>query len=123
MSTILYIEDDAELRVMVHRMLSSQGFTVEMAEDGLDGVGKALTVKPDLILLDIYLPRLDGFGVLQRLKGDPDTSGIPVVAISAWPTGDNRRRVKEAGAVDFVAKPFQFDSLISLLQHHLPQPQ
>ncbi len=123
MSTILYIEDDAELRVMVHRMLSSQGFNVEMAEDGLDGVGKALTVKPDLILLDIYLPRLDGFGVLQRLKGDPDTSGIPVVAISAWPTGDNRRRVKEAGAVDFVAKPFQFDSLISLLQHHLPQPQ
>ncbi len=121
MSTILYIEDDAELRAMVHRMLSSHGFTVETAEDGLEGVGKALTVKPDLILLDVYLPRLDGFGVLQRLKGDPDTWGIPVVAISAWPTGDNRRRVKEAGAVDFVAKPFQFDSLISLLQHHLPQ--
>ncbi len=121
MSTILYIEDDAELRTMVHRMLSSHGFDVEMVEDGLDGVGKALEVKPDLILLDIYLPRLDGFGVLQRLKGDPETWAIPVVAISAWPTGDNRRRIKEAGAVDFVAKPFQFDSLISLLQHHLPR--
>jgi CheY-like chemotaxis protein len=119
MSTILYIEDDAELRNMVYRMLSSHGFNVETAEDGLEGVGKALEVKPDLILLDIYLPRLDGFGVLQRLKGDPDTWTIPVIAISAWPTGDNRRRVKEAGAVEFVAKPFQFDSLISLLQHHL----
>ena len=73
-------------------MLTNHGFNVETAEDGLDGVGKALEIKPDLILLDIYLPRLDGFGVLQRLKGDPDTWAIPVVAISAWPTGDNRRR-------------------------------
>ena len=120
MSTILYIEDDAELRNMVHTMLTAHGFSVEMAEDGLDGVGKALEVKPDLILLDIYLPRLDGFGVLERLKGDPDTWDIPVVAISAWPTGDNRRRIQEAGAVDFVAKPFQLDELISLLQSHLP---
>jgi len=120
MSTILYIEDDTELRTMVHTMLTSRGFNVETAEDGLEGVGKALEVKPDLILLDIYLPRLDGFGVLQRLKGDPDTWAIPVIAISAWPTGDNRRRIKEAGAVDFVAKPFQLDSLISLLQAHLP---
>ena len=121
MSTILYIEDDLELRTMVHRMLTTHGFNVETAEDGLDGVGKALEVKPDLILLDIYLPRLDGFGVLQRLKGDPDTWDIPVIAISAWPTGDNRRRVQEAGAIDFVAKPFQLDSLISLLQGHLPE--
>ncbi len=120
MSTILYIEDDAELRAMVRRMLTSRGFNVETAEDGLEGVGKALEVKPDLVLLDIYLPRLDGFGVLQRLKGDPDTWDIPVVVISAWPTGDNRRRTKEAGAVDFVAKPFEFDSLISLLERHLP---
>jgi len=120
MSTILYIEDDAELRSMVHRLLTSHGFSVETAEDGLDGVGKALEIKPDLILLDIYLPRLDGFGVLERLKGDPDTNAIPIVAISAWPTGDNRRRVQEAGAVDFVAKPFQVDELVSLLQGHLP---
>ena len=120
MATILYIEDDPELRTMVHRLLTEHGFNVETAEDGLEGVGKALEVKPDLILLDIYLPRLDGVGVLQRLKGDPETWDIPVVAISAWPTGDNRRRVDNAGAVDFVAKPFDLDSLVSLLQSHLP---
>jgi CheY-like chemotaxis protein len=119
MSTILYIEDDPELRTMVHHLLTEHGFSVETAEDGLEGVGKALEVKPDLILLDIYLPRLDGFGVLERLKGDPDTWAIPVIAISAWPTGDNRQRIREAGAVDFVAKPFQIDSLVSLLQVHL----
>ena len=121
MSTILYIEDDFELRTMVHRLLTDHGFSVETAEDGLQGVGKVLEIKPDLILLDIYLPRLDGFGVLQRLKGDPETWAIPVVAISAWPTGDNRRRIKEAGAVDFVAKPFQIDALVSLLQRHLSE--
>ena len=120
MSTILYIEDDPELRVMVHRLLTAHGFSVEMAEDGFEGVGKALDIKPDLILLDIYLPRLDGFGVLERLKGDPDTQAIPVVAISAWPTGDNRRRIRDAGAVDFIAKPFQVDSLIGVLQAYLP---
>jgi two-component system chemotaxis response regulator CheY len=91
-----------------------------VAKDGFEGVTKAQELKPDLILLDLYLPILDGFGVMERLKEDPDTHDIPIIVISAWPTGDNRRRVHEAGAIGFVAKPFQIEALINLIRENLP---
>jgi CheY-like chemotaxis protein len=121
MTTILYVEDDPEHCLLVGKLLNSRGFTVEMARDGLEGVAKAQELRPDLILLDLYLPRLDGFGVMKQLKEDPITSNIPIVVISAWPTGDNRRRVQDAGALGFVAKPFKVNELLDLIQGSLPQ--
>jgi CheY-like chemotaxis protein len=121
MTTILYIEDDPEHCLLVGKLLNSRDFTVEMARDGLEGVAKAQELRPDLILLDLYLPRLDGFGVMKQLKEDPITSNIPIVVISAWPTGDNRRRVQDAGALGFVAKPFKVNELLDLIQGSLPQ--
>lgn len=121
MTTILYVEDDPEHCLLVGKILSSRGFTVEMARDGLEGVTKAQELTPDMILLDLYLPRLDGFGVIKQLKEDPLTSDIPVVVISAWPTGDNRQRVQDAGALGFVAKPFKVDELLNLIRDSLPK--
>jgi DNA-binding response OmpR family regulator len=106
---------------MLDKMLTPRGFTVEMAEDGVEGVTKAREIRPDLILLDLYLPHLDGFGVMEQLKEDPHTHDIPIIVISAWPTGDNRRRVREAGALDFVVKPFQVETLVNLIQESLSE--
>jgi CheY-like chemotaxis protein len=121
MTTILYVEDDPEHCLLVGRLLNSRGFIVEMARDGLEGVAKAQELRPDLILLDLYLPRLDGFGVMKQLKQNTITSNIPIVIISAWPTGDNRQRVQDAGAKGFVAKPFKVDELLNLIRDVLPQ--
>jgi CheY-like chemotaxis protein len=121
MTTILYVEDDPEHCLLVGKLLNSRGFTVEIARDGLEGVAKAQELRPDLILLDLYLPRLDGFGVMKQLKEDPITANIPIVVISAWPTGDNRQRVQNAGARGFVAKPFKVNELLDLIQGSLPR--
>lgn len=121
MTTILYVEDDPEHCLLVGKLLNSRGFIVEIARDGLEGVAKAQELRPDLILLDLYLPRLDGFGVMKQLKEDPITSSIPIVVISAWPTGDNRQRVQNAGARGFVAKPFKVNELLDLIQGSLSQ--
>jgi DNA-binding response OmpR family regulator len=116
MTTLLYIEDDYDHRLLVTNMLSARGFTVETAEDGLKGVEFALQLQPDLILLDLLLPHMDGFGVMRSLKENTATQNIPVLVISAWPTADNRRRVREAGAREFVTKPFQADKLVDLIR-------
>jgi CheY-like chemotaxis protein len=121
MTKVLYVEDDAEHCLMVSSILTSQGFTVETAVNGLQGVDKARAWQPDVILLDLLLPRLDGFGVINYLKEDPTTQGIPIIVISAWPTTDNRRRVREAGARGFIAKPFQATELVNFIRETLPQ--
>jgi DNA-binding response OmpR family regulator len=119
MTVLLYIEDDESHRELATRMLTARGFTVETAEDGVEGVESALRLTPDLILLDLMLPHMDGFGVMRGLKENASTRNIPVLVISAWPTDDNRRRVREAGARGFVTKPFKADDLANLIRHIL----
>ncbi|GAB4537044.1 MAG: hypothetical protein Kow0063_23270 [Anaerolineae bacterium] len=119
MNRVLYVEDDAEHCLVISNMLTARGFTVETAEDGLKGVQKAREWQPDVILLDLLLPRMDGFSVMSNLKEDPDTQDIPIIVISAWPTADNRRRVREAGAQGFIAKPFQVEELVNLVRESL----
>jgi CheY-like chemotaxis protein len=123
MIRVLYIEDDTEHRLMLDNLLNSQGFTVETATNGLEGVEKARECEPDVILLDLLLPLMDGFGVMDTLKEDPATQNIPIVVISAWPTADNRKRVREAGAQDFITKPFYAEELVDIIRKCLPQAE
>jgi len=123
MIRVLYIEDDTEHRLMLNNLLNSQGFTVETATNGLEGVEKARECEPDVILLDLLLPLMDGFGVMNTLKEDPATQNIPIVVISAWPTADNRKRVREAGAQDFITKPFYAEELVDTIRKCLPQAE
>lgn len=120
MSRVLYVEDDAEHCLVVSNMLAAHGFTVETAENGLKGIQKAHEWQPDVILLDLLLPHMDGFSVMNSLKENPVTQDIPIVVISAWPTADNRKRVREAGARGFIAKPFQVEELVNLIRESLP---
>ncbi len=122
MSTILCIEDDADHRLMVHTILTSMGFSAAQARNGDDGVAMAKTLRPDLILLDLYMPKMDGFSVMKSLKEDPRTRSIPIVVVSAWLSGDHRQRALEAGAVDIVGKPYDPEALAVLIQNQLAVP-
>jgi CheY-like chemotaxis protein len=120
MTMILYVEDDAEHRLMMHTLLTSRGFAVELARNGVEGVKLAKEILPDLILLDLYMPKMDGFGLMEHLKKDPSTRNIPIIVVSAWPTGDHRQRAFNGGARAFVAKPYDTGSLINLINQNLP---
>ena len=122
MSTILCIEDDADHRLMVHTILTAMGFATAQARNGDDGVTMAKGIKPDLILLDLYMPKMDGFSVMKSLKEDPRTRSIPIIVVSAWLSGDHRQRAMEAGAVGIVGKPYDPEALADLIQRSLGVP-
>ena len=119
MPTVIYAEDDPDHRAMVRLTLRNTNITLIEAVDGQEALEKILTQSPDLVLLDLFMPRLDGFGVMETLKANPRTRHIPIIVLSAWPTGDNRKRTQEAGAIEFVAKPYEPTELVRLLQQTL----
>jgi two-component system chemotaxis response regulator CheY len=120
MTTILYVEDNPEHRLMMHTLLTSQGFDVEIARNGIEGMEIIREIPPDLILTDLYMPKMDGFGFIEHIKNNPITQDIPIIVVSAWPTGDHRQRAFECGALVFVAKPYDTDALVDLIKENLP---
>ena len=119
MPTVLYAEDDPEHQLMMRVVLKDTNITLVEAMDGQDALKKIRDYRPDLILLDLFMPRLDGYGVLKAIKSNPVTREIPVVVLSAWPTGDNRERAKKAGAIDFIAKPYKPIELAKQIKGYL----
>jgi len=101
---ILIIEDDKFLRELMSRKLVSEGFKIEEAIDGEEGLRKLQEIKPDLILLDLILPGLDGFEVLQRIKDNPSTGAIPVLILSNLGQRDEIEKGLKLGAADFLVK-------------------
>lgn len=101
---ILIIEDDKFLRELISRKLINEGFKIDEAIDGEEGLKKAQKVRPSLILLDLILPGLDGFEILERIKDDPSTSAIPVLILSNLGQRDEVERGLKLGAVDFLVK-------------------
>lgn len=103
---ILVVEDDKFLRELISKKLSNEGFSIVEAIDGEDGVKKIKEEKPDLILLDLILPNIDGFEVLAKAKADPSTSGIPVVILSNLGQDEEVQRGLKLGAVDYLIKAY-----------------
>ena len=112
MKKILYVEDNPESRLLVRRILESRGYQVTEAEDGLEAIQKAQEVSPDLVLMDINIPGMDGFEVATRLKSIPALQSVPVVALtaSAIMEGD-RERTLVAGCDGYLQKPVDVDRL------------
>lgn len=102
--TILIIEDDKFLRELISQKLKKEGFTISEAVDGEKGVTKAKTEKPDLILLDLILPGIDGFEVLAGIKKDHTVAGIPVIILSNLGQKEDIERGFNLGAVDYLIK-------------------
>jgi adenylate cyclase len=105
-STILVVDDDAVNRRLLERNLIADGHLVVVAKDGVEAVERLQNEPPDVVLLDVLMPRLDGFGVLEQIKSDPALQGLPVIMISGLEDFDSVVRCIELGAEDYLPKPF-----------------
>ncbi len=116
MPKILLVEDNEMNRDMLSRRLERKGYSVVMATDGQSGVEMALSEMPDLILMDMSLPVLDGWEATRRLKGDASTRHVPVVALTAHAMSSDRDKALEAGCDDYETKPVELPRLLAKIE-------
>jgi two-component system, cell cycle response regulator DivK len=116
MTRILLVEDNELNRDMLTRRLARRGYDVEIARDGSEGLSMANTSYPDLILLDLSLPEMDGFEVLRHLKQDSRMKGIPVIALTAHALVTDRSRALAAGFDDYDIKPIEMSRLLQKME-------
>jgi len=116
MSRILLVEDNEMNRDMLSRRLTRRGYHVITATDGRLGISAAQTEAPDLILLDMNLPEIDGWEAARRLKADHATRRIPVIALTAHAMSSDREKALEAGCDDYETKPIEFERLMSKIR-------
>ena len=115
MARILLVEDNEANRDMLCRRLERRGFEVVMAGDGDEGLEKARSLAPDLVLLDLGRPMLDGWTVARVLKAEVATSSIPVIALTAHAMTGDRERALAAGCDEFATKPVDFEALLAAM--------
>ena len=116
MPKILLVEDNEMNRDMLSRRLVRNGFEVAIAIDGDQGVAMAASEKPDLILMDLSLPVTDGWEATRRVKADPATKAIPVIALTAHAMSDDKAKALAAGCDDFDTKPVELPRLLAKIQ-------
>ncbi len=119
MPTILLVEDNEMNRDMLSRRLQRKGYTVVIAHDGEQALVLARAQDPDLILMDISLPKMDGWEVTRLLKSNPETSEIPVIALTAHALSTDRQKAFEIGCDDYDTKPVEFGRLSEKIEHLL----
>lgn len=108
---VLYIEDDLANRILVRRVLEAEGYQVVEAENGPEGLEMARAERPDLVLVDISMPDMDGYKVATHLRAMPEVSGVPVIALTANVMKGDRERSLEAGCSGYLQKPLDVDLL------------
>jgi CheY-like chemotaxis protein len=116
MAKILLVEDNEMNRDMLSRRLERRGYQVLIAVDGGQGVAMAQSEAPDLILMDMSLPVLDGWEVARQLKAAPETRGIPIIALTAHAMVGDRKKALEAGCDDYDTKPIEFPRLVEKIE-------
>lgn len=116
MARILYVEDNDDNIYMLENRLKRQGFEVLIARDGASGVATAQAERPDLILMDLGLPVLDGWEAAMLLKAERATSGIPLIALSAHAMSDDRTRALDAGCDEYDVKPVDWPRLLTKIR-------
>ena len=121
MAKILLVEDNEMNHDMLSRRLTRRGFQVVIAVDGAQGVALVLAESPDLILMDMSLPVMDGWEAAQRLKAAPETQVIPIIALTAHAMAGDRERALAAGCDDYDTKPIEFNRLFGKIQTLLEQ--
>jgi len=116
LAKILLVEDNEMNRDMLSRRLVKRGYEVVIAVEGEQGVALARTDSPDLVLMDMSLPVLDGWEATRRLKSDPATRQIPIIALTAHAMAGDREKAREAGCDDFDTKPVELPRLLSKIE-------
>ena len=121
--TLLIIEDNEQNFYMMRFLLEKSGFQVIGAENGKEGIAKALLVKPQAILLDIQLPEMDGYTVASELKKHDELKRVPIIAVTSYAMVGDRERVLAAGATGYIEKPIDPETFVSEIARYLPESQ
>ena len=115
----LVVDDSTVNRRILASLLESAGAQVIAAESGVEALDLAAKYHPNVILMDLRMPEMDGLETTRRIRANPETSSIPVMMVTASAFGDARRAALDAGCIDFVSKPIRAEQLFQKLQHHL----
>jgi len=119
MPRILLVEDNEANRDFLSRRLERRGFEVLIAHDGRVGVEMARSEKPDLILMDMNMPNVDGWEATRQIKAEPEIGRVPVIALTAHAMNGDRERALDAGCADYHTKPVEFKKLVEQIEHLL----
>jgi two-component system cell cycle response regulator DivK len=117
---ILIVEDQQDNRQILRDLLMSAGFDMIEAENGADGVTAAVSERPDLILMDIQLPIMDGYEATRRIKANPDLSAIPIIVITSYALSGDEAKARAAGCDGYVTKPYSPRELLRKIRTFLP---
>ena len=118
---ILVVEDTLDNRQILSDLLTAAGYQMIEALDGESGVSLAATRRPDLILMDVQLPKIDGYEATRRIRANPQTSHIPVIAVTSYALSGEEAKAATAGCNGYVSKPFSPRILLDLVRHHLDE--
>ena len=116
MARILLVEDNEMNRDMLSRRLERKGYTVTLAVDGREGIDQARSDKPDLILMDMSLPVIDGWEATRQLKAGEDTKGIPIIALTAHAMAEDEQKARAVGCDDYDTKPIDLPRLLQKIE-------
>ena len=119
MTKILYVEDNEDNVYMLSRRLKRKGFDIVVAVDGEQGVEMASTEKPDLILMDLSLPKMDGWTATKHIKNNDELKSIPIIALSAHAMEEHKQRALDSGCNDYDTKPVDINRLLSKISEQL----
>ncbi|HSF57640.1 MAG TPA: response regulator [Candidatus Binatia bacterium] len=119
--TVLYVEDNEYNLKMVRQLLARTTYKLIEATDGELGVATAIRELPDLILMDIQLPRLSGLEATRRLRNDPKTAAIPIIVITSFALSGDDQKAKDAGASAYMAKPYSPRELLQMIRKYAPE--
>jgi two-component system cell cycle response regulator DivK len=119
--TILYVEDNEYNRKIVRQLLSKTSYRLLEATDGEMGVESALAERPDLILMDVQLPKMSGLDATRRLRADPVTASTPIIVITSFALSGDDQKARDAGASTYLAKPYSPRELLAKIREFLPE--
>jgi two-component system cell cycle response regulator DivK len=117
---VLLVEDFEDSRFSLSKLLEFEGYEVLEAGDGRQAIDMAINSKPDLILMDLSLPIIDGLSATKQIRQDPSMNNVPIIALSAHDLVDFQAKAKDAGCTDYVTKPVDFTALITVMSKYLP---
>jgi len=119
MHRILAIDDSPTMRGLIARALGDKDFAVSLAEDGADGLERLAEVDPHLVITDINMPRLDGFGVIEGVRGDPAYASTPILVLTTESSAELKQRARRSGATGWIVKPFDDVALLAVIRRVL----